>query len=83
MVAASLDDLLPLFGDNPEDAERTVCERLDLDLLRRGEISAGRAAELLGIDRLAMMRLQSADGIPVFDLSREELSEDIGRLRSS
>ncbi|MBA3415896.1 MAG: UPF0175 family protein [Chloroflexia bacterium] len=81
MSTSAIDDLLTFFGDTPEHAYQTVRERLVLDLLRRHEISSGRAAELLGIDRLTMMRLQSADGIPVFDLDAEEFAEEF-RLRS-
>ena len=78
--AASIDDLLDFFGDTPEQAGQKIRERLVLDLLQRQVISSGRAAELLGLDRLTMMRLQSANGIPVFGLSAEEQAGDIGSL---
>ena len=81
MSTTAIDDLLDFFGDTPEHAQRIVRERLVLDLLRRHAISSGRAAEVLGIDRLSMMRLQSADGIPVFDLDPEEFAAELDLLR--
>ncbi len=77
MQTIDIDDLVAYFGDTPEVAERKVRETLVLDLLRRHDVSSGRAAELLGVDRLAMMRLQSANGIPVFDLDPEELATEV------
>lgn len=80
MSVSTIDDLLGFFGDTPERAGSTIRERLVLDLLGRHEISSGRAAEFLKIDRLAMMRLQSADGIPVFDLDPDDFVEEFGGI---
>lgn len=83
MRTTVIDDLLDYYGDTPDTAERRVREALVLDLLRRHAVSTGRAAELLGIDRLAMMRLMSEHGIPVFDLAPEEFAEELKILRRS
>lgn len=39
-----------------------------------------RGARELGLDRLAFMRLASANGIPVFDRSEEEWNAEVHRL---
>jgi predicted HTH domain antitoxin len=62
------------------EAERKAREAFVLALLRQGSISAGRAAELLGVDRWQLGDLMSAHGISPFDetLSREELARETG-----
>jgi hypothetical protein len=53
-----------------------------LEMLRRGTISQGRAAELLEIDRQALFDLMGAYHIPVIETTenepREGLSEPLG-----
>jgi predicted HTH domain antitoxin len=62
------DELLTILRGLGEDPERAVLEATVLELFRRGELSRGRAAELLGVDLLAFLRLASARGIPVVAL---------------
>ena len=40
-------------------------------------ISHGKAAEILGINKLDLIVLYSSIGIPYFDISSDELEEDI------
>ncbi len=60
-------------------AERKAREAFILSLLKQGDLSAGRAAELLGIDRWRLSELMSAYGISPFDetLTREELEREV------
>ena len=46
-----------------------------LELYRRKEISSGKAAELLGMERFEFVRYASRLGIPFFDMSKEELEK--------
>lgn len=48
-----------------------------LELYRRKEISSGKAAELLGMERFEFVRYASRLGIPFFDMSEEELERDL------
>jgi len=48
-----------------------------LELYRRKEISSGKAAELLGMERFEFVRYASRLGIPFFDMSKEELERDL------
>ncbi len=60
------------------DAERKAEEAFVLALLRHGDVSAGRAAELLGVDRWQLGDLMSLHGISPFDesVTREELKRE-------
>lgn len=60
-------------------AERKAQEAFILSLLKQGDVSAGRAAELLGVDRWHLSELMSAHGISPFDesVTREELEREV------
>ncbi len=76
------DDFLPLLGGSPEEIERQALEMIVLELYRRRTISAGRAAAVLGMEELAFIRWTGALGIPYFDLSADELREELRVLGS-
>ena len=56
---------------------RKMKELLVLDLLRKGEISQGKASELLEIDRHALFDLMDKYDIPAIDMTEEELKEEL------
>lgn len=72
-----VDLLYPAYG-RPEDKLK---EYLVLELYRRREISSGRAAELLGMERIEFIHYASRMGISFFDMSQRELEEEIARVR--
>jgi len=60
------------------EAEKKARSAYVMTLLRHADISAGRAAELLGIDRAAVSDLMRAYGISPFPtLTREELEREV------
>jgi predicted HTH domain antitoxin len=60
------------------DAERKAKEAFVLELLRHGDISAGRAAKLLGITRWDISYLMSEAGIsPFAEVTAEELTTEV------
>ncbi|MXZ02042.1 hypothetical protein F4Y93_15885 [Candidatus Poribacteria bacterium] len=60
------------------DAERKAKEAFVLELLRHGDISAGRAAKLLDISRWDLSNLMSDAGIsPFAELTAEELAAEV------
>lgn len=69
--------LLPLLGDSPEEVERHALEMIVLELYRRGTISAGRAALILGMEKFAFIRWTGELGIPYFKVSADELREEL------
>ncbi len=62
--------------EHRQEAERLAREAFVLSVLRQGDISAGRAAEVLGIDRWTLDKLMSDHGISPFgdNLTAEELA---------
>ena len=60
-----------------EDLQVRVKERLVIELLRGHKISQGKAAELLGISRWALMDLMAKQKLPVIDMSEEELQQEL------
>jgi predicted HTH domain antitoxin len=65
--------------DDQAEAERKAQEAFVLELLRRGHINAGRAAELLGINRWELADLMSTHGTSPLDetMTREQLEQEV------
>ena len=76
------DDVVARLGDSPRAITDAARQAIVLDLFRRAAISGGRASALLEMDRLDFMRLASSRGIPVIDLTAEELRAEIARVES-
>ncbi len=72
-----------LSNADPGDFGRKVALSAALWMYRSGELSAGAAAELAGIDRLAFWAECRRHGIPVVDYDPEELRAEVSRYRSS
>lgn len=69
--------LRPL-DDRPLDS--FLKELAVLELYRRHQVSSGKAAELLGMDRMEFVRYAARQGIPFFDLTEEEFSAELDLL---
>ena len=66
------------FLQHKTDAERKAKEAFVLELLRHGDISAGRAAKLLKISRWDLSDLMAAAGIsPFSELTDEALDAEV------
>ena len=81
-IKKHIKDSGPLDEISPEhkaDAERKARETFVLELLRQGDISAGRAARLLNISRWDISELMYAAGISPFDdsLTAEMLDDEV------
>jgi predicted HTH domain antitoxin len=48
-----------------------------LELYRQGEVSSGRAAQLLGKEREEFIRYASEQGIPYFQLEGDDLQREL------
>jgi len=74
--------IVPIDGipeEHRADAERKAHEAFIMALLRHGDISAGRAAKLLAINRWQLSELMFQHGVSPFDesLSQEELERQV------
>ena len=74
-------ELVNLFHHVDGRPEDTLKEYLVLELYRRREVSGGKAAELLGMERTEFIHYASRLGIPFLDLDERELQEEIARVR--
>lgn len=78
-VDQELVDLLHNVG-NPQDKLK---EYLVLEMYRRREVSSGKAAELLGMERFEFIRYASRLGVPFLDMDEEEVQNEIAAARRS
>ena len=69
------DEVAPNFCD--EDLTVKAKEAFTMELLREHELSQGKAAELLGIDRHELFDLMTKYRVPVIDMTPEELAEEL------
>ncbi len=73
-------ELWELFWPFHQHPEQAVKEIAVPELYRRREISSGKAAELLGMERLEFIRYAARLGSPYFDLDETELAEEVRQV---
>jgi len=66
----------PALYQYPDQAVKEIAV---LELYRRREISSGKAAELLGMERTEFIRYAARLGIPFFEMDETELAEEVRR----
>jgi predicted HTH domain antitoxin len=69
-------DLYSRLGFSKKEAEEAIKEFSVLGLYLEHKVSAGKAAELLGIRKREFIRLMARKGIPYFDYSDRELENE-------
>jgi predicted HTH domain antitoxin len=74
------DEIINILGSE-DAAEKGAREAFVFDLVRRGKISKGKAAELLGISLWELPELIAQYQIPWFSSSSEDLGKDLETLR--
>jgi predicted HTH domain antitoxin len=75
MSTISLDleeDVVALLRQSNQPVERTAREFIVLELYRRGAISSGKAAQLLGMSRVEFVQHASRLGIPYYAMTEDE-----------
>jgi predicted HTH domain antitoxin len=81
-VRVQLDqDLVELLEELQRPAKQAARELIVLELYRQGEVSSGRAAQLLGKEREEFIRYASEKGIPYFQLDSDELRRELDTLK--
>ena len=77
-VPVELDqDLVVVLEELRRPVKEAARELIVLELYRQGELSSGKAAELLGLEREDFIRQASAKGIPYFQLRGEDLQREL------
>jgi len=74
-------DLVDLLEELQRPAKEAARELIVLELYRQGEVSSGRAAQLLGKEREEFIRYASQRGIPYFQLEGDELQRELGAIK--
>jgi predicted HTH domain antitoxin len=81
-VPVELDqDLVALLEELQRPAKQAARELIVLELYRQGEVSSGRAAQLLSMEREEFIRYASKQGIPYFHLQGEELQRELDAIK--
>ena len=75
---SELAGVLQMFDRPLKDTAR---ELIVLELYRQGKISSGKAAELIGMPRIAFIQHASTLGIPFFDMTEEEWRAEVDQVR--
>jgi predicted HTH domain antitoxin len=66
------EDLVALLQESNASVPSAVLELTVMELYRRGSISGGKAAQLLGMTRLAFIYHAANLGIPYFNLAKDD-----------
>ena len=74
--------VLDFWKNKDEDFQKRVSESVVLDMVRKHEISAGKGAELLGMNRWDFWQLMSENNVPHVDMTENELDDSLNVGRS-
>jgi len=78
-LVISLPDNLPdLLQETPDEFEREARMAMAAKLFERKQLPSGIAAQLAGMDRAAFLLELHRYGVPMIDISDEELALDAG-----
>jgi predicted HTH domain antitoxin len=75
--------LAALLHQTNQPVQAAGREMIVLELYRRGAISSGKAAELLGTQRIDFIKHASRLGIPYFAMTEDEWEAEMASLESS
>ena len=71
------DEVLISLKETPDEFSHEICMAAAAKLYELGKLSSGRAAELAGIPRVSFLQALARYGVPIFDMTSEELEKDI------
>jgi predicted HTH domain antitoxin len=75
------EELRGLLATLGQPVERTAREMIVLELYRRGLISSGKAAAILGMGRLAFIQRASELGIPYLRFTEDEWQAEVAESK--
>lgn len=71
------EEILISLKETPEEFSRDLLMLAAAKLYQMGKLSSGRAAHLAGIPKVSFLQSLGRYGVPVFDLTEEELKKDV------
>ena len=82
VVRIDLDEeLVAVLEEVGWPARESVRKLIVLELYREGLISSGRGAELMGVHRADFIERAGQQGIPYFQMTREELRREVDQAK--
>ena len=76
------DDLTALLHESNQPVQQTVREFVILELYRRGALSSGKAAQLLGMSRWDFIHYTSRLGVALFDMTSDDWQNEKNQIES-
>lgn len=71
------EEVLVSLKESPQEFSRDILMLSAIKLYEMGKLSSGRAAQLAGVSRIRFLQSLSRYNVPVFDLTEEELRQDV------
>jgi predicted HTH domain antitoxin len=76
------EEVVRLFGATRAEATAFLTELVLAELYRRGEISGGYGAKVLGISKSDFIDVLAKHGVPYLDLTEKELRRELEAARA-
>ena len=70
------DESLAALAESPEEASLELRMLAAVKLFELKKLSSGAAARLAGVSRVEFLKRLSAYGVPMFDMTEEELQQE-------
>ena len=88
MTAVKVEFMLPAevvskLGDDKKSVSQELKKAGVIDLFRKGRISSGKAAEVLGMTKLNFLDMLSYEKVPYYNKSSEQLEKEYKTARKS
>ena len=71
------EEVLISLKETPLELSRDIRMLAAVKFYQMGKLSSGRAAQLAGVSRISFLQALSLYGVSIFDLTPEELKQDI------
>jgi predicted HTH domain antitoxin len=76
------DELLLSLQETAEGLLRVIRMAAAAKLYELGKLSSGRAADLAGLPRVSFLQIPERYGVPIFEVTEEELAQDVRHART-
>src|SRR3972149_2325099 len=71
------EEILVSLKESSQEFSKDILILAAVKLYELGKLSSGRAAQLAGVSRISFLQSLSRYNVPIFDLTEEELKQDI------